>query len=232
MRAIDIPREKLSTMYLEEYLSLKDIAEFLGCSAGAVRRNMINFNIPRRDKCELRSYPQALCSRCGKLKPSSKHDICKDCWAKKHGRERWPGGRLMPLRYVRTKRKFKVCLNCGGSVAAWNRSGYCVKCYKLTEVKKEMACRFCIICEKAISNSNLSGYCRDCSNGQRLKKTIFKRGEALKIIDRALSDLNTEEETRTEVLMVFMNLLRRRFFFGYTGNNHNALRGGLNETHR
>ena len=105
-------------------------------------------------------------------------------------------------------------------IAAWNRTGYCVKCYKLTEVKKEMACRFCIVCEKAISASNLSGLCRDCSNGQRSKKTIFKKREAIEIIDGALSDLNIEEKTRTEVLMVFMNLLRRRFFLGYTGNNH------------
>lgn len=221
-------------MYAEEYLSLKDIAEFFDCSKSTIQRKMILYGFPHRDLGELRKHPNRKipCSMCGKLKPSSKYPMCKACWAEKHGREQWSSGRLVPLSYVRKKRKFVECKNCRGWIAAWNRKGYCKKCQTLPAIRKDIACRFCTICERAIFSSNGSGLCLDCSNTMRSKKTIFKREEALKIIDKALSDLNIEGERRTEILIVFMNLLRRRFFLGYTGNNHNAMRGVLNETHR
>jgi len=126
MQAKYIPKEELRTMYSEEYLSLKDIAEFFDCSKTTIQKRMIEYGIPRRDIGELRSHGLPTpCSKCGKLKSSLKYDVCKDCWAKKHGRERWTGGRLVPVGYVRKKRKFEKCLNCGGSVKASNRSGYC-----------------------------------------------------------------------------------------------------------
>lgn len=222
-----MPKEELALMYTEKLLSLEDIAEYFNCSKSTVERKMILFNFPRRDIHELRKHPnrKVPCSMCGKPKPSGKYPMCKACWAEKHGREHWPGGSLIPLGYVRKKRKFIVCKNCEGNIVAWNRSGYCTKCRKIPEIRKAIVYRFCTICEKSISYSNKSGLCLDHSNRQRSKKTIFKRDETLKIIDSILVDLNTEETTRTEVLIVFMNLLRRRFFFGYTGNNHNVLKG-------
>jgi len=215
-------------MYQEEYLSLTDIAEFFGCGTSTVQRHLIKHNIPRRPMNELNHGPRRKvpCPRCEKPKSGSKYTVCKDCWAKEHGRTRRASGRIRPLDREPKKRKFEWCLGCRGWIATWNRSGYCAKCWKLTRERREAAPRFCILCEKSISYANQSGLCPDCSNGKRSKKTIFKRKESLKIIDHILSNLNTEEETKNEVMIFFMNLLRRRFFLGYTGNNNNILKGG------
>lgn len=219
MRAIDTPKEELTVMYTEKLLSLKDIAKHFGCSKSTIQRKMIKFNIQRRDIGELRrSYSQVPCSRCGKLKPSgSKYTVCKDCWAKEHKRERWSSGRLVPLGYVRKKRKFERCINCKGPIAAWNRTGHCKKCQTLSAIRNDIACKFCIICEKAISQSNKSGLCLKHSMEARSVKTVFKRKEALKIFDNALSDLGVEGEKKQEAMRVFGNLLNRRFFLGCTG---------------
>jgi len=206
-------------MYSEEFLSLKDIAEHFDCSKSTVQRKMIEFGIPRRDIGELRSHcPFVPCSKCGKPKSSSRYDVCKDCWAKQNGRERWTGGRLVPLGYVRKKRKFERCLNCRESVKASNKSGYCAECRKLPEIRNNIACKFCMICEKLLSYSNKSGLCRKHSNEARSVKTIFKRKEALKIFDNALSEIGIEGEKKQKAMKVFGNMLNRRFFMGCTGS--------------
>ena len=219
MRAIGIPKKELAVMYSEEFLSLKDIAEHFDCSKSTVQRKMIEFGIPRRDIGELRSHcPFVPCSKCGKPKSSSRYDVCKDCWAKQNGRERWTGGRLVPLGYVRKKRKFERCLNCRESVKASNKSGYCAECRKLPEIRNNIACKFCMICEKLLSYSNKSGLCRKHSNEARSVKTIFKRKEALKIFDNALSEIGIEGEKKQKAMKVFGNMLNRRFFMGCTGS--------------
>lgn len=206
-------------MYEQEFLSLKDIAEYFDCSKSTIQRKMIEFGISRRDIRELRSHCSPTpCSKCGKPKSSSKYDVCKDCWAKEHGRERWSSGRLVPLGHVRKKGRFEKCGNCGGPVATFNKSGYCTKCRRLPGMMKEIACKFCMICEKSISSSSKSGLCLKCSMKMRSVKTVFKRKEALKIFDNALSDLGVEGEKKQEAMRVFGDLLNRRFFFGYTGN--------------
>lgn len=218
MRAIDIPKKELRTMYSEEFLSLKDIAEYFDCSKSTIQKKMIKFNIPRRDIHELiRNRSQVPCSECGKLKPSGKYSICKDCWAKENGREQWSSGRLVPPGYVRKKRKFEVCLNCKGWIAAWNESGYCKKCRELPKIRREIDNKFCMICEKSITSSSKSGLCLKHSMEARSVKTIFKRKEALVIFDNALSEIGCEGEKKQEAIRVFGNLLNRRFFLGCTG---------------
>jgi len=206
-------------MYSEEFLSLKDIAEHFDCSKSTIQKRMIKYSIARRDIHELiRNRSQVPCSKCGKLKPSGKYSMCKACWAEKHGREHWSSGRLVPPGYARKERKFEACLNCKGSVAAWNRSGYCKKCRDLPEIRREIDNKFCTMCEKSITSSSKSGLCHKCSMKMRSVKTIFKRKEALAIFDNALSDLGVEEEKKQEATRVFGNMLNRRFFLGYTGN--------------
>lgn len=215
-------------MYLEEYLSLRDIAELLSCGTSTVHRHLIKHNLPRRPMDELNHCPRRMIpcpKRCGRLKSlGSKYKICKDCWAKEHGRTRTASGKLRPIGYVLKKRKFEACKNCGGGVATWNRTGYCIKCWELPEVRNDIGCKFCIKCEKSVSWSNKSGLCPDCSKKMRSVKTIFKREEAVKIFDEALSGLNIEGERKDEVITAFKNLLARRFFLGYTGNASSILR--------
>lgn len=167
MLSTELNKANLEEMYHKEFLSIRDIADFLESDKSVIHRRMIRFEIPRRKAHELRPdyNSKVLCEKCGK--PKLRHGrfkICKSCWDKKNGRERYLCGALVPLKFTpRPKRKFKACLNCKGKIASWNKTGYCSGCWKLSGMKKYIANIFCKSCGKAITGHSDTNKCHKCS---------------------------------------------------------------------
>ena len=164
---MELNKINLEEMYHKEFFSIREIADFFEINKSIIYRKMITFNIPRRETHEMRpDYKVKIpCEKCGKLKLKfGRFKTCRDCWDKEKGRERYPCGALVPLRFTpRLKRRFKVCLNCRGKIASWNKSGYCSQCWKLPGMKKYIANVFCKNCGKAITGHGETGRCYKCS---------------------------------------------------------------------
>ena len=164
---IELNKTNLEEMYHKEFLSIREIAELLEVDKSVIHRRMIRLEIPRRETHELKpDYKVKVpCEKCGKLKLRyGKYKLCKNCWDKENGRERYLCDALVPLKFTpRPKRKFKVCLNCRGKIASWNKSGYCSICWKLPGMKKYIANVFCKNCGKAITGHSDTGKCHKCS---------------------------------------------------------------------
>lgn len=159
---LEFIKSELEEMYIKEFLSIREIAEFIGCSRTTIHKKLKEFNIPRRKFNELRSFKgEVPCIKCGELKPKcSNSKLCKDCWLIENNRERYPCGAIVPLRLSpRPKRKYDKCLNCKGWIASWNKSGYCTSCWNLPGMKKHIANVFCKKCGKAITGHGKTGFC-------------------------------------------------------------------------
>ena len=163
----ELNKTNLEEMYCKEFLSIREIAEFIEVSKSVIHRRMIKFEILRREANELKpDYKvRVLCEKCGEQKLKfGRFKICRSCWDKENRRERYPCGMLVPLKLAPIpKRKFKVCLNCKGKIASWNKSGYCSKCWNLSGMKKYIANEFCKKCEKAITGHGTTNKCYKCS---------------------------------------------------------------------
>lgn len=167
----ELNKDNLEEMYHREFLSIREIAELLESDKSVIHKRMIKLGIPRRKTHELKpDYKDKIpCEICGEQKLRfGKYKICKNCWDKENGRERYPGGTLIPLRLMpRPKRKFKACLHCRGEIASWNKSGYCGSCYKLPGMKKYIAKIFCKKCGKFITGHGATGKCSKCSQDRQ-----------------------------------------------------------------
>jgi len=168
---IELNKAELTEMYHNEYLSIREIAYFLEVSRAMIHEKMIKFGIPRRKANELKpSYNEKRpCEKCGEpISIFGRYKICRNCWDKENGRERYPNGCLVPLKNTpRPKRKFKICLNCQGKIASWNRSGYCSKCWNLPGMKKYVSNVFCKKCGKTITGHGKTGKCLKCSRDRK-----------------------------------------------------------------
>lgn len=80
MRKVPVDKGWLAYMYLNQYMSMGEIAGIVGCSGEHIRQNLIKYKIPRRDRCEidkLRRKPYRFCIDCGKRITGQKR--CRSC---------------------------------------------------------------------------------------------------------------------------------------------------------
>lgn len=80
MKKIPVDKGWLVYMYLNQYMSMGEIADIVECSGEHIRQNLIKYKIPRRSRREidkLRRKPYRFCIDCGKRITGQKR--CRSC---------------------------------------------------------------------------------------------------------------------------------------------------------
>jgi len=168
-----IERETIEKLYHKENFSIREIADVYKCDKSTIHRRMIEYGIVRRQAINgaIRGKIKH-CKSCNSEMPfHSKYKICKKCWAKKNGRERYPNGYLVSKK-VRpfSKREQRACKRCRNKIAYWNKTGYCTSCWNLPGMKKHIENIFCKSCGKAITGHGKTSYCLKCAKNKRRKE--------------------------------------------------------------
>jgi len=170
-----VEREELEKLYHEEFFSIREIADICKCSKATIQRRMVAFNIKRRLFINHNVQGRIkYCKTCNSKMPfHSRFEICKNCWARKNGRERYPNGFLVSKKVTPfSKRKQKICERCRKKIAYWNKTGYCTFCWNLPGMKKFIANIFCKKCGKAITGHGKTDFCRNCVIRQRSNNAL------------------------------------------------------------